>query len=104
MRPIEIETVTVGILGKDYQIRCPPDEKQALLQSATYLNKKMCEIRDGGKVIGLERIAVMAALNMSYELMEAVQTSASSAGANDKLSSLTAKIDDALNACRQLEI
>lgn len=104
MSQTEIETVSVGILGKDYQVSCPPDEKQALLQSAAHLDKKMREIRDSGKVNGLERIAVMTALNMSYELMQATENSASSAGADEKLSILTSRIDDALNACRQLEI
>ncbi len=99
-----METVSVNILSKDYQVSCPPDEKQALLQSAAYLDKKMREIRDGGKVIGLERIAVMTALNMSYELMQATQNSGSSAGANEKLSVLTDKIDDALSTCREAKI
>lgn len=99
-----IETVTVGILGKDYQVNCPPDEKQALLQSAAYLDKKMREIRDSGRVIGLERIAVMTALNLSYELMQAMEGHSLAEGANEKLSMMTGKIDDALNACRQLEI
>ena len=104
MSQTKMETVSVSILSKDYQVSCPPEEKQALLQSAAYLDKKMREIRDGGKVIGLERIAVMTALNMSYELMQATQNSASSEGANEKLSVLTNKIDDALNTVRQLEI
>ena len=99
-----METVSVNILSKDYQVSCPPDEKQALLQSAAYLDKKMREIRDGGKVIGLERIAVMTALNMSYELMQATQNRSSSAGANEKLSVLTDKIDDALSTCREAKI
>ncbi len=101
MSQTAMETVSVNILSKDYQVSCPPEEKQALLQSAAYLDKKMREIRDGGKVIGLERIAVMTALNMSYELMQATQNGAQSAGTDDKLSVLTDKIDDALNTCRQ---
>lgn len=104
MSQANMETVSVSILSKDYQVSCPPEEKQALLQSAAYLDQKMREIRDGGKVIGLERIAVMTALNMSYELMQATQNSTSSEGANEKLSLLTNKIDDALNTVRQLEI
>ena len=63
--------VTVKILEKEYQVACPPDERPALVDSAEYLNRKMREIRDSGKVIGLDRIAVMAALNIVNELLQA---------------------------------
>lgn len=62
-------SVTVRILDKDYQVACPPEEKTALLESADYLNARMKEIRDSGKVVGLDRMAVMVALNMAAELM-----------------------------------
>ena len=62
-------SVTVRILDKDYQVACPPEEKPALLESADYLNERMKEIRDSGKVVGLDRMAVMVALNMAAELM-----------------------------------
>ena len=61
--------VSVKILEKEYQISCKADERTALLDSAESLNKKMREIRDSGKVVGLDRIAVMAALNMAHELL-----------------------------------
>ena len=63
--------VTVKILEKEYHVSCPPEERPALLDSAEYLNRKMREIRDSGKVIGLDRIAVMAALNIVNELLQA---------------------------------
>jgi len=63
--------VSVKILEKEYQVACPVDERPALLDSAAYLNRKMREIRDSGKVIGLDRIAVMAALNIVNELLQA---------------------------------
>ena len=65
----EPATVTVRILDKEYFVCCPPDERADLLDSAEYLNKKMREIRDTGKVVGADRIAVMAALNMANELL-----------------------------------
>lgn len=65
------ETVVVQILDKDYQVSCPPEERNALLQSALLLDERMRTIRRGGAVIGLERIAVMAALNLSHELLQA---------------------------------
>ncbi len=63
--------VSVRILEKEYQVSCPADERTALLDSAEVLDAKMREIRDSGKVVGLERIAVMAALNMANELLRA---------------------------------
>ena len=55
-------TVTVKILDKDYQVACPEEQEAELVVSAKYLDKQMRGIRNSGKVIGLERIAVMAAL------------------------------------------
>jgi cell division protein ZapA len=63
--------VSVKILEKEYHVTCPPEERPALLDSAEYLNRKMREIRESGKVIGLDRIAVMAALNIVNELLQA---------------------------------
>jgi len=62
--------VSVRILEKDYQFSCASDERAALLDSAEHLNNEMRKIRDSGKVIGLDRIAVMAALNMANELLK----------------------------------
>lgn len=62
--------VTVKILDKEYFVGCPPEERNALLESAEYLNKQMRDIRDTGKVMGSERIAVMAALNIANELLQ----------------------------------
>ncbi|MDH3978795.1 MAG: cell division protein ZapA [Gammaproteobacteria bacterium] len=61
--------VNVKILEKEYQISCPAEERKSLLDSAELLNSKMREIRDGGKVVGLDRIAVMAALNLANDLL-----------------------------------
>jgi cell division protein ZapA len=53
-----VQTVTVSILDKDYQVSCKPDEVSALQQSARYLDKKMREIKSGSSILGLDRIAV----------------------------------------------
>ncbi len=63
--------VSVRILDKEYQIACPQNERTDLLDSAEILNSKMREIRDTGRVVGLDRIAVMAALNMANDLIHA---------------------------------
>jgi cell division protein ZapA len=62
--------VTIRILEKEYNVACPAAEKPALMASAELLNAKMREIRDSGKVVGLDRVAVMAALNLANELIK----------------------------------
>ncbi len=101
----ETKTVTVTILDKEYMVTCPEDEHHDLIRSADYLDRKMREIRDGGKIIGSDRIAVMAALNISHELL----TQNSDSGTIDssigqRIRGLEAKIEDALYQSRQLEI
>lgn len=61
--------VTIRILEKEYHVACPAPEKPSLVAAAELLNLKMREIRDSGKVVGLDRVAVMAALNMAHELL-----------------------------------
>ena len=63
----EAVPVTIKILDKEYMVSCPPDEREALLESAKLLNSRMREVRDGGKVLGTERMAVMTALNVIHE-------------------------------------
>ena len=65
----EVKGLDVTIMGREFRVACPEDEQQALLDSVTYLDKKMREIRDAGKVIGVERIAIMAALNIAHEFL-----------------------------------
>ena len=67
------KTVTVHILDKEYCITCPDDERDNLESAARYLDGKMREIRSGGKVIGSDRIAVMAGLNITHELLHKQQ-------------------------------
>jgi cell division protein ZapA len=66
----DVSRVSVRILEKEYHVSCPLEERAALLDSAEYLNRRMREIRDSGKVVGLDRIAVMAALNIVNELLQ----------------------------------
>ena len=63
-------TVRLRILDNDYQVACPPEEKEGLLNAARYLDEKMRAIRSGGNVIGTERIAVMVGLNVAHELLQ----------------------------------
>ncbi len=86
-------TLAVTILDKEYLVACPPDHQQELRNAANQLDKKMREIRQTGKVYGTERIAVMAALNLTYDLMQ--QTSMSS-HVTDALNAISDKIDTEL--------
>jgi cell division protein ZapA len=74
----------VTILGREYRIACAADEKPALLEAVAFLDARMREIRDTGKVAGVDRIAVMAALNIANELLrERKETSTPSSGPID---------------------
>ncbi len=64
-----VKTLDVTILDRDFRIACPEDERAELLDAVAYLDKKMREIRDLGKVATVERIAIMAALNLAHELL-----------------------------------
>jgi cell division protein ZapA len=100
-------TLTVKILDKEYQVACPENQQGELVVSARYLDRQMRAIRDSGKVIGTERIAVMAALNISYELLQASEQagdSLSDSAAPEDVQELNRKIDDALYHLKQLEI
>lgn len=98
-------SVTVQILEKEYRFSCPEEESEALMSAARVVNRKMAEIRDSGKVIGVERIAVMAAINIAHELLNAKSTyGGDKEQLNKQLASLQNKIEKAVSSTRQLEI
>lgn len=92
-----MDTVTVQILGKEYKLSCPPDERDGLMQAARLLDERMKDIKSGG-VIGLERVAVMAALYLSYELLQSRSTAKKDADASSRLDKLLAQADEELVA------
>ena len=61
--------MSISLLGREFRVGCPEGEEKRLLASVDYLNRKLKEVRDTGKVSGNERIAIMAALNIAHELM-----------------------------------
>ena len=101
--PDEISTLDVKILGKDFQVACPSDEQDDLLKAATQLDQRMRDIRDAGKVIGLERIAVMAALNITHEFLSA-KDKAEGKETTNLLKKINRKLDNALQSAKQMEI
>lgn len=62
-------SIEINILGRSYKVACSREEEAALIAAADYLDEKMREIRDRGKVIGVERIAIMAGLNLAHDLL-----------------------------------
>ena len=97
--------VTVRILDKEYFVSCPQEERADLLDSAEYLNKKMREIRDTGKVVGADRIAVMAALNMANELLRLRKMDAELQGAvSGRVKHMRERVENALQRTRQLDL
>jgi len=65
----EPKGLQINIMGREFRVACPEEEQKGLLEAVDYLNQKMREIKDHGKLIGLERIAIMAALNITHEFL-----------------------------------
>ncbi|HZW86196.1 MAG TPA: cell division protein ZapA [Gallionella sp.] len=64
-----IKTLEIKLLDRELRVACPEDERGELLDAVAYLDKKLREIRDAGKIASVERIALMAALNIAHELL-----------------------------------
>jgi cell division protein ZapA len=75
------KAVTISLLGREFRVGCPEGEEKQLMASVDFLNRKLKEVRDTGKVVGNERIAIMAALNIAHELMS--NSGKASVGTND---------------------
>jgi cell division protein ZapA len=90
-------SIKISILDKEYQVNCQTDERDALERSAELLNDKMSEIRHGSHIIGLERVAVMAALNISHDLIKAQNLASQDSGASDALESMDTKLNSVLS-------
>lgn len=97
--------VSIRILGKEYQVACPVQEKTDLLAAADLLNKKMQDIRDSGKVLGLDRVAVMAALNMANELLKRTDEEQQLKDIVDlRIKAMRERLDSALGPAQQLSL
>jgi len=97
--------VSIRILGKEYQVACPVQEKADLLAAADLLNKKMQDIRDSGKVLGLDRVAVMAALNMANELLKRTDEDKQLKDIVDlRIKAMRERLDSALGPGQQLSL
>jgi cell division protein ZapA len=86
----------VTVMGREFRVACPENEQKELLEAVDYLNKKMDEIRDGGKVVGVERIAIMAALNIAHELLTTKVGGFDMAALKRRMQSMETTLDQAL--------
>ncbi len=100
----EQSTLTVNILDREFRVNCPKSEQQHLINSASSLDKRMREIRDTGRVIGVDRIAIMAALNLSSELLSVEEGNSDTVEkVNQSIGRMQEKIQQSLNETQALD-
>jgi cell division protein ZapA len=101
----ESNTLTVSIVGKDYQVACPAGEEESLREAAHYLHTLMESIRSSGRVVGLDRVAVMAALNVCNELLQSKSKHAEAQNlVTERVQNLSDRVADAINENKQMKI
>ncbi len=99
----EAKGLDVNIMGREFRVSCTEEERRDLLKAVDYLNGKMREIRDTGKVIGVERIAIMAALNIAHEYLSARIDGGFDVGEfKRRMLSMQATIDQTMNGQDEL--
>ncbi|CAN1540540.1 MAG: cell division protein ZapA [Sulfuritalea sp.] len=89
------KAVDVNIMGREFTVSCTEEERPGLMNAVDFLDKKMRDIRDGGKIIGVERIAIMAALNLSHELLNAKSGNVDVGDIKRRISQMQDQIDKA---------
>jgi len=91
-----LEPISVMILDREYQLTCAAEERQSLLQAASVLDQQMREIRSSGRLMALERIAVLAALNLTDEKLKAEKLELERQQINTRVKKLANRLEDAL--------
>ena len=105
MSPPDQARISVRIMDREYVVACAYDERSALLDAAEFLNVRMREIRDTGKVVGLDRIAVMVALNLAHEFLKGRDREAKlDNGVGHRVRALRERVEGALEKGQQLEL
>lgn len=87
------KAVDVNIMGREFTVSCTDEERPGLINAVNFLDKKMRDIRDGGKIIGVERIAIMAALNLAHELLNTKSGSVDVGDIKRRISQMQDQID-----------
>lgn len=101
---METDKLDIKLLDKQFQVRCPSENREQLKAAASYLDRKMREIRDNGRVVGMERIAMMTALNITYDFLESQHRQHAPSGqVAQRLEALHDNIEAALDDAKQLE-
>ena len=93
---VDPKALQINVMGREFRVACPENEQKELLEAVDYLNKKMDEIRDHGKVIGVERIAIMAALNIAHELLTTKVGGFDMAALKRRMQNMETTLDQAL--------
>jgi cell division protein ZapA len=94
-------SLNIKILDKEYRVSCPSEEQESLRASADFLNRRLTDIRNKGAIIGAERIAIMAALNLAHELLGCQEAQQGMSDIDGRIGNLQKKIDIAL---REIEV
>ena len=94
--------IDIVIMGREFTVSCTDDERPGLLAAVTYLDKKMHDIRDSGKVVGVERIAMMAALNLSHEVLNTKTGDVDIGDYKRRISAMQNQVDEAIGAQAKL--
>jgi cell division protein ZapA len=103
MSDTTVKPVKVMIMDKEFLVACPEEERAALLRSAEYLNARMKDVQRNGKVIGMDRITIMASLNMAHELLKQQESEADlDQSVSKRLFALQEKIDATMNHIQQV--
>lgn len=93
---MQAKGINITIMNREYSVACPPEEQEALMDAARYLDKNMKEIQKTGKIVGSERCAVMAALNITNDLLQLKRSTAGQEKVQERLESIKDRIDEAL--------
>ncbi len=94
----EIKGVDVSIMGRNFTVSCTDEERPSLINAVNFLDKKMRDIRDSGKVIGVERIAIMTALNLAHELLNSKSGNVDVGDIKRRIAIMQDQIDQACEA------
>ena len=98
-----VKPIKIVIMDKEFLVACPQEEQSGLIRSADYLNDKMREVQRNGKVIGMDRITIMAALNMAHELLRQEENSTNlDQSLGSRLFALQEKIDSTVSRVQQV--
>jgi cell division protein ZapA len=90
------KSIDIQIMGREFTVSCTDEERQGLMDAVTYLDKKMRDIRDSGKIVGVERIAIMAALNLSHEVLNTKSGDIDIGDYKRRISAMQNQIDEAI--------